>query len=62
MTKAETRELNTIWTHGKHLGADYMSRALSALHRSSRSNATKAEIETIADSLGLLQNSEFVIR
>lgn len=61
MTKSETRELTLTLQYGRALGADYMARALSALHRAARSNKSKAEILAAAQAAGVTGNPEFII-
>ena len=62
MTKAERFEISkTIQYFAAGLGLDYLARALSALHRASRSKKTKLEIEALATEHGITNHPEFII-
>lgn len=61
MTKAEIRETTQAIAYGKTLGADYMARALSALHRSARTTKSQNEILALAEIYNVTKNDEFII-
>lgn len=61
MTKSETHELTMTLKFGRTMGADYVARALSALHRAARSNKSKAEILAAAQAAGVVGNPEFIL-
>ena len=61
MNKSEQREVNKILAYGKHLGAEFMARSLSALHRAAMTGKSKAAILAIAVELGVTGNAEFII-
>jgi len=61
MTKSEAREVSKTIQYGAHLGADYIARALSALHRASRSSKTQAEIVAIATAHGATASPDWII-
>ncbi len=62
MTKAEKNEIQkTIQYFAAGLGPDYLARALSAIHRAARSQATKNAIEALAVEHGVRRHAEFLI-
>ena len=61
MTKSEIRESTQAIAYGQTLGADYMARALSALHRSARTAKSQNEILALAEIYGVTKSAEFII-
>ena len=60
MTKAETKELAKTLAYGKHLGADYVARALSAMWRAARTTRSQNAIMAAAVAAGVTANPEFL--
>ena len=61
MTKAEIKELAKTLAYGKHLGADYVARALSAMWRAARTTRSQNAIMAAAVAAGVTTNPEFII-
>lgn len=61
MTKAETRQVQTVHAYMAAGMPDTAARALSALVRSTMSRKTSAELMTLAVELNLLHRPEFII-
>ena len=61
MTKSESFEVSKTLQYGRTLGPAYVARALSALHRSARSNKSKAEILAAAQAASVDNHPEFII-
>jgi len=61
MTKSEAREISKTIQYGAHLGADYIARAFSALHRGARSSKTKAEMLALAEAHGVTASPDWII-
>lgn len=62
MTKSETREVAKIKAmHAAGLGLDFCARALSALIRAARTNASKIELSRVAADIGCQRHAEFIV-
>ena len=65
MTKSEAREIRRIMGYvdlvKEDVFRDYVARALSALHRASRSSKTKAEIAALAAAHGVTTSLDWII-
>ena len=61
MNKFETRQVALTLSHGKTLGADYIARSLSALHRAARTKRSQDAIFKVAVDAGVVFNPEFII-
>lgn len=62
MTKSETREVAKIKAmHAAGLGLDFVARALSALIRAARTNASKIELSRVAADIGCQRHPEFIV-
>jgi hypothetical protein len=61
MNKAEIKELAKTLAYGKHLGADYIARALSAMWRAARTTRSQEAIMAAAIEAGVTKNHEFIV-
>ena len=62
MTKSEIREVAKIKAmHAAGLGLDFCARALSALIRAARTNASKIELSRVAADIGCQRHPEFIV-